>query len=138
MGEFFVYSFFFGALLTFFPVFVYIDFYLDAASNRGWFSLSAYHRLRLMKGYAQLKQYGILFHLTKKRRIYCRFPKWRVRGKNLKSRKGFSRGAFIRYWNLAERTMCACVWLRQRYASHLGCCTASSRQHIRQYHCGTM
>ena len=89
MGEFFVYSFFFGALLTFFPVFVYIDFYLDAASNRGWFSLSAYHRLRLMKGYAQLKQDGILFHLTKKKAYLLPFSEMASARKKFEITKGF-------------------------------------------------
>ena len=50
MGEFFVYSFFFGTLLFLFPIFVDADLYLDACENRGWFSISLYHRLRLFGG----------------------------------------------------------------------------------------
>ena len=55
MGEFFVYSFFFGTLLFLFPIFVDADLYLDAYENRGWFSISLYHRLRLFGGYAEVR-----------------------------------------------------------------------------------
>lgn len=89
MGEFFVYSFFFGALFTFFPVFVYADFYLDVAANKGWFSLSLYHRLRLLKGYAQLRREGIVFHLTKKKAFILPFAEMSSARKKFEITQGF-------------------------------------------------
>ena len=89
MGEFFVYSFFFGALFTFLPVFVYADFYLDVAVNKGWFSLSLYHRLRLLKGYAQLRREGIVFHLTKKKAFILPFAEMSSARKKFEITQGF-------------------------------------------------
>ena len=89
MGEFFVYSFFFGELFTFFPVFVYADFYLGVAANKGWFSLSLYHRLRLLKGYAQLRREGIVFHLTKKKAFILPFAEMSSARKKFEITQGF-------------------------------------------------
>lgn len=89
MGEFFVYSFFFGALLTFFPVFVYADLYLDVAANRGWFSLSLYQRLRLVKGYAEVRREGIVLHLTKKKAYLLPFSEMASARKKFEITQGF-------------------------------------------------
>ena len=66
MGEFFVYSFFFGILFFFFPVFATLEAYVDPTENRAWFSLSAYNIFKVLGGYAQLNRDGIAVHLTKK------------------------------------------------------------------------
>lgn len=89
MGEFFVYSFFFGTLLMLFPVFVDADIYLDARENRGWFSLSLYHFLRLFGGYAQLRQEGIVFHLSKKKAIVLPYGEMSNARKKFEITKGF-------------------------------------------------
>lgn len=94
MGEFFVYSFFFGALLLVFPVFVNADVYLDARENRGWFSLSLYHRLRLFGGYAELRAEGFVFHLTRKKAIVLPYAELSNARKKFEVTKGFQLSRF--------------------------------------------
>ena len=89
MGEFFVYSFFFGTLLFFFPVFVNADVYLDAKENRGWFSVSLYHKLRLIGGYAEVRSEGAVFHLTKKKAVILPYAEMADARKKFEVTKGF-------------------------------------------------
>ena len=65
MGEFFVYSSFFGALLFFFPVFLGLDIYADLPENRAYFALSVFG-VRVLGGYGEVLREGIAIHLTKK------------------------------------------------------------------------
>ena len=69
MGEFFIYSFFFGMLGFLFPVFVYLDGYADTSENKLWFSLSVYKFFKVFGGYAQIKKEGLVFHITDKKAI---------------------------------------------------------------------
>ena len=89
MGEFFVYSFFFGTLLVLFPIFLDADVYLDAYENRGWFSLSLYHCFRLFGGYAQLRREGVVFHLSKKKAIILPYSGMADARKKFEVTKGF-------------------------------------------------
>ena len=89
MGEFFVYSFFLGALLFLFPICVNADVYLDAHENRGWFSVSLYHRLRLFGGYAELRGEGFVFHLTKKKAVVLSYAELAAARKKFEVTKGF-------------------------------------------------
>lgn len=99
MGEFFVYSFFFGTLLMLFPVFVDADIYLDARENRGWFSLSLYHFFRVFGGYAQLRGEGIVFHLSKKKAIVLPYGEMSNARKKFEITKGFQ---LMRFHQLLE------------------------------------
>lgn len=99
MGEFFVYSFFFGTLLMLFPVFVDADIYLDARENRGWFSLSLYHFFRVFGGYAQLRGEGIVFHLSKKKAIILPYGEMSNARKKFEITKGFQ---LMRFHQLLE------------------------------------
>lgn len=89
MGEFFVYSTFFGALAFFFPVFLWLDVYADIRKNRVWFSLSTYRYLKLFGGYSQLDREGIAVHLTKKKAIFLPFDKMADTRKKFEITKGF-------------------------------------------------
>ena len=90
MGEFFVYSFFLGALLFLFPICVNADVYLDAHENRGWFSVSLYHRLRLFGGYAELRGEGFVFHLTKKKAVVLPYAELAATRKKVRGDEGIS------------------------------------------------
>ena len=89
MGEFFVYSFFAGIVFLLFPIVADVDLYLDAQENRGWFSVSLYHRLRLFGGYAQLKPEGIVFHLTKKKALILPYAEMADARKKFELTRGF-------------------------------------------------
>lgn len=89
MSEFFVFSFFFGALLFFFPVFVYADVYVDAVERRGWFSLSQYHTIPIFRGYVQLRQEGMVLHLTKKKAILFPYSEMATTRKRFEFTQGF-------------------------------------------------
>ncbi len=89
MGEFFVYSAFFGTLLFFLPVFVYFDGYLDVRENRVWFALSAYKYLKIIGGYGQLDAGGAAVHLTKNTALYIPFADMANMRKKFEITKGF-------------------------------------------------
>ena len=89
MGEFFVYSAFAGTLLTFFPVFLWFDAYVDIRQNRAWFSVSAYRHLKIFGGYGQLDREGIAIHLTEKKAVFIPFDKMGVMRKRFEITKGF-------------------------------------------------
>ena len=89
MGGSFVYSFFAGAALLLFPVFLYTDAYADLARNRVWFCISFYHKIKLFGGYAELRREGILFHLTKKKAVLLPFAGVSAARKRFEITKGF-------------------------------------------------
>ena len=89
MGEFFVYSTFAGFLLTFFPVFLWLDAYVDARGNRAWFSFSAYRFMKIFGGYGQLDKEGIAVHVTKKTALFLPFDKLGDMRKKFEITKGF-------------------------------------------------
>lgn len=89
MGEFFVYSFFFGAVAFLFPVYVYLDAYTDVKENKCWFSLSLYKYLKVFGGYAQLKATGIALHLTKKTAIFLPYAEMAGMRQKFEITKGF-------------------------------------------------
>lgn len=87
MGEFFVYSFFFGALLLLFPIRAGAEVYFDAAENRAWFCISLF-RLRLFGGYAELRGEGIVFHLTQKKAVILSYSQLSGARKKFEITKG--------------------------------------------------
>ncbi len=89
MGEFFVWSAFAGVLLTFFPVFLWLDAYVDIPKNRAWFSLSLFRYLKLFGGYGQLDREGIAVHLTKKKAVFIPYSKLADTRKKFEVTKGF-------------------------------------------------
>ncbi len=89
MGELFVYSLFFGVLLFFFPVFVYVDGYVDAAENKAWFALCLYRRLKVFGGYAQLRPDGVAVHLTEKKAVFVPYAEMSDTRKKFEITKGF-------------------------------------------------
>ena len=89
MSEFFVYSFFFGILFFFFPVFATLEAYVDPTENRAWFSLSAYNIFKVLGGYAQLNRDGIAVHLTKKKAVFLPFAKMSDTKKMFEVTQGF-------------------------------------------------
>ena len=99
MGEFFVYSFFAGAALFLFPVFLYADLYGDLGCNRVWFCISLFHRVRLFGGYAELRAEGFLFHLTKKKAVLLPFTEFAAARKRFEITKGFQ---LWRYHQIVE------------------------------------
>ncbi len=89
MGEFFVWSTFAGFLLTFFPIFLWLDSYVDIPKNRAWFSLSLYRHLKLFGGYGQLDREGIAVHLTEKKAVFVPYDKMGDTRKKFEITKGF-------------------------------------------------
>ena len=89
MGEFFVYSFFFGILFFLFPIFVYVDAYVDVKENRCWFSLSFFKYLKVFSGYMQLHPDGLIFHLTKKTAIILPYKQMMGMRKKFEITNGF-------------------------------------------------
>ena len=89
MGEFFVWSTFAGFLLTFFPVFLWLDAYVDIPKNRAWFSLSMYRHFKLFGGYGQLDREGIAVHLTEKKAVFVPYDKMADTRKKFEITKGF-------------------------------------------------
>ena len=76
MGEFFIWSFFLGMVLFFFPIFVGMDIYVDVPKNRAWFALSVFG-LRVFGGYGEVRKEGVAIHLTKKFAVIVDFIKMR-------------------------------------------------------------
>ena len=74
MGEFFVWSTFFGALIFFFPVFLGSDVYLNVRENKAYFALSVFG-VRVFGGYGELYREGAAIHLTKKYAIFLPYDK---------------------------------------------------------------
>ncbi len=89
MGEFFVWSTFAGCVLTFLPVFLWLDAYVDVQKNRAWFSLSAYRHLKLFGGYGQLDREGIAVHISKKKAVFVPYDKMADTRKKFEITKGF-------------------------------------------------
>ena len=89
MGEFFVYSFFAGAVLLLFPIFIYADIYADAAENRAWFCISLFGKLKLFGGYAEVRTEGFVFHLTKKKAVLLPYSELAAARKRFEITKGF-------------------------------------------------
>ncbi len=89
MGELFVYSAFFGALLFFFPVFVYVDAFADVRENKCWFALSLFKLWKVFGGYLQVKKEGIVFHLTKKKAVILPYQEMAPMRKKFEVTKGF-------------------------------------------------
>ena len=89
MGELFIYSAFFGTLFFLFPVFVYIDAYVDVAENKCWFALSLFKFIKIFGGYAQIKKEGIVFHITKKKAIILPYKQMAPMRKKFEITKGF-------------------------------------------------
>lgn len=88
MGEFFVYSCFFGILLLFFPIFVYLDVFLDVAENKCWFAVSLF-KLKIFGGYAQVCSKGFAIHITKKTAILVEFKDMKATRQKFEVTKGF-------------------------------------------------
>ncbi len=89
MGELFVYSLFFGVLFFFFPVFVYVDGYVDVAENKAWFALSLFRRLKVYGGYGELVKNGIALHLTDKKAVFVPYATMPDTRKKFEITKGF-------------------------------------------------
>ncbi len=89
MGEFFVFSFFLGMLSFLFPLFLYIDIYLDVRENRAWFVLSFYKYFRVLGGYGEVRQDGLAFHITKKFAVLLPYEKMADTRKKFEVTKGF-------------------------------------------------
>lgn len=89
MGEFFIYSLFFGTLLFLFPVFVYIDAYVDIRENKCWFALSLFKFVKIFGGYLQLKKEGLVFHITEKKAVILPYKQMAPMRKKFEVTKGF-------------------------------------------------
>lgn len=89
MGEFFVYSLFFGTLLFLFPIFIYIDAYVDVRENKCWFALSLFKFVKIFGGYLQLKKEGLVFHLTEKKAVILPYKQMAPMRKKFEVTKGF-------------------------------------------------
>ncbi len=74
MGEFFIWSTFFGMLLFLFPIFVGLDVYLDLRENKASFAISTFG-LRVFGGYAEVRREGIAIHLTEKFALLLTYDK---------------------------------------------------------------
>lgn len=88
MGEFFVYSFFFGALLFFLPVFVTAEAFVNVGENKAWFAVSPY-KIKLFGGYAQLGKEGIAVHLTEKKAVFIYYRQMAETKKKFEITQGF-------------------------------------------------
>ena len=89
MGELFVYSAFLGTLFFLFPIFVYIDAYVDAAENKCWFALSLFKFFKIFGGYLQIKKEGLVFHITKKKAVILPYKQMAPMRKKFEVTKGF-------------------------------------------------
>ncbi len=89
MGELFIYFLFIGTLFYLFPIFVYVDSYVDVKENKCWFSISLYRILKVFGGYLQLTKEGIAFHLTKKRAVFLPYKQMAATRKKFEITKGF-------------------------------------------------
>ena len=95
MGEFFVWSTFAGFLFTFFPVFLWLDTYVDIPKNRAWFSLSLYRHIKIFGGYGQLDREGVAIHLTKETAVFIPYDKMADTRKKFEITKGFQLWRFL-------------------------------------------
>ena len=89
MSELFIYSAFFGTLFFLFPIFVYIDAYVDIAENKCWFAVSLFKYLKVFGGYAQVKKEGLVFHITKKKAVILPYKQFAPMRKKFEVTKGF-------------------------------------------------
>ena len=89
MGELFVYSAFLGTLLFFFPVFVYLDTYVDVRENKCWFALSLFKFFKVFGGYLQIKKEGLVFHITQKKALILPYKQMAPMRKKFEVTKGF-------------------------------------------------
>ena len=89
MGELFVYSAFLGTLFFLFPVFVYVDAYVDATENKCWFALSLFKVFKIFGGYLQIKKEGLVFHITKKKAVIVPYKQMAPMRKKFEVTKGF-------------------------------------------------
>ncbi len=89
MGELFVYSAFLGTLFFFFPVFVYLDSYVDARENKCWFALSLFKFFKVFGGYLQIKKEGLVFHITQKKALILPYKQMAPMRKKFEVTKGF-------------------------------------------------
>ncbi len=89
MGEFFVYSTFFGVLLFLFPVFVSLDGYADVTENKFFFSVGLYRLFKVFGGYLRFSREGIIIHLTKKKAVILPYDKMTDTRKKFEITKGF-------------------------------------------------
>lgn len=89
MGEFFVYSAFFGTLLFLFPIFVYLDAFVDAEENKCWFALSLFKFFKVFGGYLQIKKEGLVFHISKEKAVILPYAQMAPMRKKFEITKGF-------------------------------------------------
>lgn len=89
MGELIIYSVFIGMLLFLFPIFVYLDAFVDVRENKCWFALSLFKYLKVFGGYLQIKKEGIVFHLTKKKAVILSYHEIAPMRKKFEITKGF-------------------------------------------------
>lgn len=99
MSEFFIYSFFFGMLGFLFPVFVYLDAYVNTSENKLCFSLGLYKFFKVFGGYAQIKKEGLVFHITDKKAIILPFAEMTNTRKKFEVTQGFQ---LYRYHQIVE------------------------------------
>ena len=89
MGEFVIYSLFFGILLFLFPIFIYIDAYVDVRENKCWFALSLFKFVKIFGGYLQIKKEGLVFHITEKKAVILPYKQMAPMRKKFEVTKGF-------------------------------------------------
>ncbi len=99
MGELFIYSTFFGTLFFLFPIFVYLDVYVDVTENKCWFALSLFKYIKVFGGYAQIKKEGIVFHITEKKAVILPYKQFAPMRKKFEITKGFQ---FYRFHQIIE------------------------------------
>ncbi len=88
MGEFFVFSTFFGVLLLLFPIFVDLHLYVDILENKASFALSPFG-LRMIGGYCELRKEGAAIHLTEKFAVLIPYASMRDTRKYFEVTAGF-------------------------------------------------
>ncbi len=94
MGDFFVYSFFIGTLITLLPVFVRIDGYSDLLKNKFFFSVSLYGIIPVVGGYSQLTGEGVVTHISRKKAVIVPYAKMKDTQKRFEITKGFQLYSF--------------------------------------------
>ena len=99
MGEFFVYSFFAGALLLLAPVFLTARGYADLTKNRIWFSLKLFRICPLAGGYLEFCGEGIVWHRSKTKAVILPYGELAAAGKRFQITKGFQ---LLRFDRIAE------------------------------------
>lgn len=89
MGGLFVYANFLFALLFLFPIFLYVDSFVDVGENRAWFSVRMYRKFKLIGGYGELDKEGILIHVSKKKAFFLPYKELADTRKKFEIAKGF-------------------------------------------------